>query len=334
MTWERSVRAEQAFLGAVLLDPAGQHRLLDLVGPGDMYRPWHAQVLAAMGRARGRGALPGPAEVYRELQNDPDLPRTVAADAVPLASLMEAVPRPGHAPAYASMVVEGGIRRRVDLAGSRLVQACEGGDLHIAFRQTAEARRTLSACAGREPARPDEPAAHQPGPAPQDGNAAATGGRALRDLGAAPGKLATVRNWLRSEHFARTADGKLYAVMQDMHAALMPVDAVTVAWEAARRGIRAEPDSLTGGTGAFAVISAREVHRRGVLASIAQAGRDLQGRASSPASSPGLLMRQASDRLAAIETAPRPDPATERAPGNSLPRRTVAARRPEREATP
>jgi hypothetical protein len=344
MNWERSIRAEQAFLGAVLLDPAGQHRLLDLVGPGDMYRPWHAQVLAAMCRARGRGALPGPAEVYRELRIDPDLPRTVAADAVPLASLMEAAPRAEHAPAYASMVVEGGIRRSVDLAGSRLVQACEGGDLATAFRQTAEARRTLSACAGRwqslpgrfgrEHARPDEPAAHQPGPVPQDGNAAATGGRALRDLVAAPGKLATVRNWLRSEHFARTADGKLYAVMQDMHAALMPVDAVTVAWEAARRGIRAEPDSLTGGTGAFAVISAREVHRRGVLASIAQAGRDLQGRASSPASSPGLLMRQASDRLAAIETAPRPDSVLERAPGNWLPRRTVLVRRPEREATP
>jgi replicative DNA helicase len=108
---ERSVWTEQAFLGAVLLDPAGQHRLLDLVEPGDMYRPWHAQVLAAMRRARGRGALPGLAEAYRELQNDPDLPRTVAADAVPLASLMEAAPRPEHAPAYASMVVEGGIRR-------------------------------------------------------------------------------------------------------------------------------------------------------------------------------------------------------------------------------
>ena len=30
MFWERSVRAEKAFLGAVLLDPGGQHRLLDV----------------------------------------------------------------------------------------------------------------------------------------------------------------------------------------------------------------------------------------------------------------------------------------------------------------
>lgn len=114
---------------------------------------------------------------------------------------------------------------------------------------------------------------------------AATGGRALRDLVATPGELATVRNWLRSEHFARTADGKLYAVMQDMHAVLMPVDPVTVAWEAARRGFRAEPESLSGGTGAFAVISSREVYRRGVLAGIAQAGRDLHSQRSCHAGS-------------------------------------------------
>jgi hypothetical protein len=128
----------------------------------------------------------------------------VAADAVPLASLMEAAPRPGHAPAYASMVVEGGMRRSVDQAGARLVQACEDGDLETAFRQTADARRVLKASTerwqslpgrfGREPARPGEPVAHQPVSAPRGSNTAAIGGRALLDLVAAPGELATVRN--------------------------------------------------------------------------------------------------------------------------------------------
>jgi hypothetical protein len=32
-----------------------------------------------MQRARGRGVLPDPAQVYRELQDDPDLPATVSA---------------------------------------------------------------------------------------------------------------------------------------------------------------------------------------------------------------------------------------------------------------
>jgi hypothetical protein len=43
---------------------------------------------------------PGPLEVYEELKNDPDLPRPVSHDAVPLASLMEAAPRAGNAIAH------------------------------------------------------------------------------------------------------------------------------------------------------------------------------------------------------------------------------------------
>jgi len=147
--WEDGVHAERALLGAVLLDPAGEQRVLDLVEVADMFRPWHAQVFAAMQRARGRGALPGPAEVYRELQNDPDLPRSVARDAVPLAGLMEAAPRARHAPAYAAMVIEGGIRRRLDLAGSRMVQASGTGEVEAAWQQADRARRALDACTAR-----------------------------------------------------------------------------------------------------------------------------------------------------------------------------------------
>src|ERR1035438_3539015 len=146
---DHSVRAEQALLGAVLLDPAGQHRVLDLVEPDDMFRPWHAQVLTAMQRARTRGVLPGPAQVYQELQDDPDLPASVSGDAVPLANLMEAAPRAGHASAYAVMVVEGGIRRRLDLTASRLVHASGTGELDAALRQAAQAHRDLAVCQAR-----------------------------------------------------------------------------------------------------------------------------------------------------------------------------------------
>src|SRR5713226_8948010 len=136
-----SIWTERALLGAVLLDPAGQHEVLDLVEPGDMFRPWHAQVLVAMQRVRGRGVLPDPVQVYQELRNDPDLPRSVSGDAVPLAGLMEAAPRAEHAPAYAVMVVEGGLRQRLDLEASRLGQASTTGDLDAALRQVAQVRR-------------------------------------------------------------------------------------------------------------------------------------------------------------------------------------------------
>ena len=54
------IRAEQALLGSVLADPGGQAWLLDLVDADDMTRPYHGQVLGAMNRVRGRGAIARP----------------------------------------------------------------------------------------------------------------------------------------------------------------------------------------------------------------------------------------------------------------------------------
>src|SRR5712692_6418444 len=159
-----SVRAEQALLGAGLSDPGGEQGVLDWVEADDMRRPWHAQVLEAMQRLRQRGTPPGPLEVYAELQHDPDLPATAARDAVPLAGLMGAAPRAGHARHYAVMVAERGIRQRLETAGSRMAQAAESGHLAMALRQVCCARHELSACRTRwlafpEPLRREVPAA-------------------------------------------------------------------------------------------------------------------------------------------------------------------------------
>jgi hypothetical protein len=162
---DREIWAEQVLLGA-LSDPAGQGHVLDLVRRDDMRRPWRGKVLAAIQRLRGRGVLSAPAEVYGELKTDPDLPRSVSHDAVPLANLMEAGQCAGHAPAYAAMVIDGGIRLRLALAGSRMAQAAEeaeGEPLDAALRMTAAARGELDACRARwqslpEPIRRELPA--------------------------------------------------------------------------------------------------------------------------------------------------------------------------------
>ncbi len=374
----RSLRipAEQALLGSVLLDPAGQQQVLDLVEPGDMYRPWHGQVLSAMQRLRSRGDPPGPLDVYRELHSDPDLPESVARDAIPLADLMEAPSHAGHAGYYAAMVAEGGIRQRLELAGSRLAQAAESGDLDVALRQCAQARRELRACcarwlaipeclraelshvasgaadaemarradavrtevsglhedlragrnakvreriavlnrrlaeaAARSPAQASEPRIRSTAPTrPQGAEAEAVGQRALRDLAASPSQIAHVHRWLRPEHFARVEDGDLYAVMRDMDAAGKPVDPVTVTWEAARRGFQVNPANLTGGNAPFAVASARDVHRHGVLAQVATAGRDIQADSLDLTCHPLRLFQSADDRLRALEAAQQPEP--------------------------
>ena len=114
--------------------------------------------------------------------------------------------------------------------------------------------------------------------------------------------------------------------MRDMDAAGMPVDPVTVTWEAARHGVHAEPDSLTGGMGPFAEASAREVYRHAQLAFVTQTGQDIQAAAISPRSSPRQLLQMAGDRLRTLETevAPRTVPARENA--HPRPGRAAAAR--------
>ena len=371
------VDAEQALLGAVLADPPGQQHLLGLVEPGDMFRPWHGQVLAAMQRLRGRGQLPSPQNVYQEIQHDPDLPRNIALNAVPVADLLGMSPRPAHAGTYAAIVVEAAIRRRVQLSGSRVAQVGEDGDLDVALGQAARARADLVACAARwtalparlrnEPSRPpaEEPwqpgrentaraaapshahpplsmngvigrdtpvAAGQPGEtvAPSGtfparplvpaaaGSTRSSGpaamaafGAALRDLIDDPCQLGAVRSWLRPEHFTHAASGRLYAVLLDMDTSGQPIDPVTVAWAARRRGLRTEPARLAGGTGPFAVASARDVRRLGMLAQIAEAGIAIQRDAADPQLAPSHLIVAAARRLESVRdgTMREPGPA-------------------------
>jgi len=371
--WQ-GVGAEQALLGAVLADPPGQQHLLDLVEPDDMFRPWHGQVLAAMQRLRGRGQLPSPQNVYQEIQHDPDLPRSVALDAVPLAGLLGKSPRAAHAGTYAAIVVEGGIRRRLKLAGSRLVQAAEGGDLDVALGQAARACAGLVACAARwatlparlrsEPARlpAEEPwrpgredtgrmsaPSHANPPLSQNGTirpgvsgaagqagettttagtcpvrplvpgaasrtrslspaARVASGAALRDLIDDPRQLADVRSWLWPEYFTHAASGRLYALLLDMDASGQPIDPVTVAWAAGRRGLRTDPSRLDGGTGPFAVASAREVRRLGMLAQITEAGIAIQRDAADPQLAPSRLILAAARRLESVRDAAMREP--------------------------
>lgn len=227
-------------------------------------------------------------------------------------------------------------------------------ELETAWRVAAQAHDEVDSCTARwlalpAPLRRELPAetvaatamqgsqrAEAQIPRPSGEEAVAAGGKAVRDLAAAPARLAVVRPWLRPEHFARPEDGALYAVMRDMDAAGMPVDPVTVAWEAARHGVRAEPGSLAGGMGPFAEASAREVCRHGQLAPVAQAGRDIQGAATSPRSAPGQLLQMAADRLHTLEAQPAPRAAPVRENTHPVPGRAAAARRaapgPGREA--
>jgi replicative DNA helicase len=99
----------------------------------------------------------------------------------------------------------------------------------------------------------------------------------LRDLAASPEAIDQVSGWLRPGHFATAEHGDTYAVLRDMRAAGKPVDAVTAAREASRRGVQADLDD---GTPAHAPATARLLHRHATTAQAAQAGHDIQAHAS------------------------------------------------------
>jgi replicative DNA helicase len=334
------IAAERALLGAVLLDPAGQQQVLGYVEADDFLRPWHAQVLAAMERVRRGGGLAGPREVYAELRKDPDLPADVAMDGVLVTDLMAAAPRPAHASAYAAAVVESGIRQRLWIAGSRVRQVADSSDLGYALEQVAEAGREVKACQDRWQRLPrawrpelrhlaDNVPVRPVTARPCGRDAEAAGSGLLRDLAANPAQIGQVSRWLLPEHFAAKRSGQLYAVMCEMAGAGMAIDPVTVGREAARAGVLLQAAELSGGTGAFAHVYARDLYSRATLAQVSQAGAEIQTAAASPRGAMTPLLHSAAEALATGDARWHPEPWNSATPRNARELRTaIAARNP------
>ena len=373
----RQLHAERALLGAVLTDPGQRELALRFVQAEDFLRPWHGQVLAAIGRAGARGVVAGPREVYAELKNDADLPVSVSHDAALLADLMHASPRAGHAPVYAGMVIRAAMRRDLAMFGGQLQQAAETGDepvgdwaLSSVRNLAARIRRDVAAGHRRLASLPaqmrQELAAPSPGRSVHEEvawrarlvrdelvrlreglwalddadvarrltwvaeqvaeNAAAfagefdrqagrlaarargpadaaerAGGAALRDLVADPGQLDALAGWLEPGHFAVRRQAVTYSAMADLRRAGLPVDAVTVSWEAGRRGIDFAPAELSGGCGAFAVSNAVQVCRRAMLARAADAGTELQAGSADEAMPLAEVLRAGDGQLRALD---------------------------------
>lgn len=104
--------AEQAVLGAVLLDP-DQLSHLDWLAPDHFYRPVHQALFDALRKLRSNG--------HPALSADGPVPLSWVTDAVDEAglhvrgltaayahTLVQACPRTEHAPVYGRMVLEGG----------------------------------------------------------------------------------------------------------------------------------------------------------------------------------------------------------------------------------
>ena len=127
------LRAEQAVLGSVLLDP-GQLAHLDWLAPDHFDRPVHRSLFAALRKLRS--------DDHPALSADGPVPLSWVTEAVDEAgrhvrgltavyahTLISACPRPAHAPVYGRMVLEGAIHRSVTAHAIRLHQAARADAL-------------------------------------------------------------------------------------------------------------------------------------------------------------------------------------------------------------
>ena len=112
--------AEQSVLGGMLLSKDAIADVLEVLRPGDFYRPAHQSVYDAILDLYGRGEPADPVTVSAELERRGELRRIGGAPY--LVTLTQTVPTAANAGYYAEIVAEKAILRRLVEAGTRIVQ--------------------------------------------------------------------------------------------------------------------------------------------------------------------------------------------------------------------
>jgi replicative DNA helicase len=120
------VAAEQCVLGGMLLSKDAISDVLEVIRPGDHYRPAHQIVHEAILDLYARGEPADPITVANELTRRGELARIGGAPY--LHTLIASVPTAANAGYYARIVRERAILRRLVEAGTRIVQLGYAGD--------------------------------------------------------------------------------------------------------------------------------------------------------------------------------------------------------------
>ncbi|MFF3750549.1 DnaB-like helicase N-terminal domain-containing protein [Streptomyces sp. NPDC002018] len=312
------LRAEQAVLGAVLLDPDQLGRL-GWLAPEHFSRPVHRALFTTM-RTLHTNAHPAVSTKAKAV-----VPLSWVTDTVAEASrhvrgltapyahaLIAACPRSGNAPLYGRMVLEGAIHRTVTEHAVRLHQAARAdalrGDVEGALHQADVLAGVLGDLArrwGTEP-RPQAPttppatAAAEPALAGTD-DAVEDERFLLAVLTERSGAMDEVVGWLRPVDFADPAHAHLYQCLGALHHRGEPIDRMTLLWEAQRRGLLADgtltAEQLAGicdGVGAgSAEWLGEQVIRSSLTRTAAATARTVRALAEDETLAPGRLISHA-----------------------------------------
>ena len=116
----QDVAAEQSVLGGMLLSKDAIADVVEILRPGDFYRPAHAAVFDAILDLYGRGEPADPVTVTAALTNAGMINRVGGMSY--LHDLVHTVPTAANAAYYARIVAERAVLRRLVEAGTRIVQ--------------------------------------------------------------------------------------------------------------------------------------------------------------------------------------------------------------------
>ena len=116
----QDMAAEQSVLGGMLLSKDAIADVLEVLRPGDFYRPAHQDVYDVILDLYGKGEPADPVTVAAELDRRGQLRRLGGAPY--LVTLTQTVPTAANAGFYARIVEEKAILRRLVEAGTRIVQ--------------------------------------------------------------------------------------------------------------------------------------------------------------------------------------------------------------------
>lgn len=302
--------AEQALLGALLLEPGQLAGVPDLL-PEHFANPSHGALVAAM-----RTLTPPDPDVHWAR---PIWPQDVLAAALTTApgldtpylhTLINACPRPEHAPVYAQMVRAEYVRRTLREHAVRLEQLAQDATLPDPASIVLEQADALGRFLDRvEPLWP-----RQPGPVPKASPAAATEAPAEEDLDAERLLLAAVTArpedlahlaWLRPEDFRVPVHQGLYRCLTAMARHGDPIDPITVLWKAQQHATLNGTDpahvlDFLHQTVGSAEHWAEHLYTRALLTTAHTAGREITTLTHHPAHTPHHLIPAARRALAPL----------------------------------
>ncbi|MBC7105658.1 MAG: replicative DNA helicase, partial [Firmicutes bacterium] len=115
-----SIDAEQAVLGACLLDQEALYKVMGVVEPDDFYRASHQTIYRAIIRVSEKGGPVDLLTVVNELEREGELEKVGGAGYV--ATLTSMVPATVNADWYAHIVREKAILRQVIAVANRLAE--------------------------------------------------------------------------------------------------------------------------------------------------------------------------------------------------------------------